>query len=391
MTLSITKEQKGEKIFLFFLYTLAIALPLTEFVKQVAIVGLIFSGGYLLYQQKRDIQKDLSFIGLTLLAGASFIAVPFAQDSSGALHGALDIFKVVVIFIIIRGLSFDSKIISRFFIYLFISFIIAVVWGEYAHIFKGARFLELNSIGQVNHSAIYTGMLVLISYGIFFSENITPNLKEQKIVTSLALASLIFGIFAIIVEGSRAGMLGTFIPLILTFFITKGYKNKKLLYTLLLIFIVALVTLFSDSYAINKVKEGIFYTSGRSSIWSASLQSFPDQSIFHILFGMGSKNFHFINLQHYVPSFHIAHYSHAHNTYINFLLEKGVVGLLGYLLFILGVLKSLWLSSKESYLRIIALNVFLLNLIISLVNTTFHDELSLLMVIIWALALQKRD
>ncbi len=390
-TPSTSKVQKSQNIFLFFLYLLAFSLPLTEFVKQVAIVGLIFSGGYLFYLQERSIKKDLSFIGVTLLAGASFIAIPFAQDPSGALHGALDIFKVVAIFIILRGLSLDYQTIGRFFIVLFISFIIAVIWGGYNYFIEEYRYFELHSIGHVNHSAIYTGMLILIAYGIFFLKNFTPNLKEQKILTILSLFTLLIGIFALVVEGSRAGLLGTFIPLLLTFFITKGYKNKKLLYLLGIIIIISLITLFNNKYAFDKVQEGIFYSANRTSIWLGALKSFPDQNIFHMLFGMGAKNFHFINLQHYVPDFATIHKGHAHNTYITFLLEKGIVGLLGYLIFLLGVFKDLWQSNKTNLLKIIALNIFLLNLIISLVNTTFHDELSLLMVIVWALAIQKRD
>ena len=384
------REERTTKVFFFFLYLLALALPLSEAIKQIATVGIALSGGYLLYLRQVTVTRDLMFFGALLLAGASLLSIPFAQNPSGALHGAIDIIKPLAIILILRELSLDNRSILRFFALLFFSFIIAVIWGEYNLLVGIKDYLQLKSIGHVNHSAIYTGIIILSAYGVLFSRNLGASEPEKYFIIRLTTVTLLVGFFALVVEGSRGAIIGTLIPLFLTILFTRQYRDRKTRYLLFVIFLVSLATLLSSTYTINKIRQGLFYDSGRFSIWLAAIKAFVDQNILHQLFGMGSKNFNFIDLQHYVPSFPIAHFSHAHNTFITFLLEKGLIGLFGYLLFLLGLLKDLWQFCRERYLRIIAFNVFILNLIVSIVNTTFHDENSLLMGILWGLALQKK-
>jgi len=62
-----------------------------------------------------------------------------------------------------------------------------------------------------------------------------------------------------------------------------------------------------------------------------------------------------------------------------------------FILFVLIALIKRFIKDRQNYLTVAAIAVYLLNIMVSAVNTTFHDENGLLMGILWAMALQKRN
>ncbi len=377
-------NEKIMKILMFFLYLLAFSLPISEAFKQISIAGIVVSGAILIHLQKLKINKDTMFFGATILLVSSYIPILYANDINAVLHGATDLLKIFAIFFILREISIDNKHILTFFSILFLSFIGSALLAEYQYLTGVRKYFELKSIGHVNHTALYTSIIFFISYGIYFFYKDNNNIHFKKI-TYLALLTLLISVSAMVIEGSRGVWVATFIPLILTVLFHKQYKRKSFQFFIITIILLVVFVIFSNDYTMHKIKEGIFYTSGRTEIWRASLDAFLENNIF---FGIGSGNFHFIDLKAYGSTFGKQYISHAHNTYINFLIEKGIMGLIGYLIFTVALFLKLVKRFERDYLGIIAFNVLILNIVISLVNTSFHHENALLMAIVWAIALQ---
>jgi O-antigen ligase len=129
----------------------------------------------------------------------------------------------------------------------------------------------------------------------------------------------------------------------------------------------------------------------RDKVWNVSLEA----SRFHPLFGIGLSNWHFITLDHLKISvesrgekFNPDNYSfpgHSHNLYLSALVERGFVGLLVTILFMLFWVKHListlnWAkkTTQASYLWAGSLSAWVATYGIGFVNTTFHHEHAIL-------------
>ena len=389
MNLSKILDQSNIKnCFILFLYILAFFLPLSEAAKQISIVFLLLSGFIYIFKYKKGFkQKDyILYFGIGYIL-ASSVSILFAFDKIEAFHGMLDVFKIISIFLIIREMKFEKKVIINFALILFFSFLITYIWAEY-DLIKGITLrLKLNSIGHFNHTAIYIGIISIISLALFTAkESFTKNYRFIKIFSAVIF---LISLYAIFVAASRAIMFSIpFIALMILY--NSGSLGKKDLLIVVLSALVIVVAIYFNHYTLQKIYEGMNH-SYRLQLWQASIDAWLHHNIF---FGIGNGNSHFIDPRVYVPNTPFRQITHSHNTFITILLEKGIFGLISYSLFILFVLISLikeFKKDKQNYITVIALAVYLLNILVSAVNTTFHDENGLLTGILWAIALQKKD
>ncbi|WP_249321110.1 hypothetical protein [Campylobacter mucosalis] len=97
--------------------------------------------------------------------------------------------------------------------------------------------------------------------------------------------------------------------------------------------------------------------------------------------------FKIIDITQYFPGNFEVRVSHSHNTFLTFLTEKGIVALLGYLVFQFGLFVKFVKNIRSDIFVFLALLVLGYQNTISLANTTFHHENALLMLFIWAVAL----
>ena len=389
MNLSKILDQSNIKnCFILFLYILAFFLPLSEAAKQIAIVFLLLFGFIYIFKYKKGFKRKdyILYFGIGYIL-ASSVSILFAFDKIEAFHGMLDVFKIISIFLIIREMKFEKKVVINFALILFFSFLITYIWAEY-DLIKGITLrLKLNSIGHVNHTAIYIGIISIISLALFTAkESFTKNYRFIKVFSAVIFLISLYGIF---VAASRAIMFSIpFIALMILY--NSRSLGKKDLLIVVLSALVIVVAIYSDHYILQKIHEGMYHTR-RLQLWQASIDAWLHHNM---LFGIGNGNSHFIDPRIYVPNIPFRQITHSHNTFITILLEKGIFGLITYSLFILFVLISLikkFKKDRQNYITVIALAVYLLNILVSAVNTTFHDENGLLTGILWAMALQKRD
>ncbi|KHD07490.1 hypothetical protein PN36_00700 [Candidatus Thiomargarita nelsonii] len=382
----------SQTIFLSAFFGLALALPLAEALKQISVIVIILLGIHLIFKKELKFEENLltySAVGLVL---SSLMSAFFAFNTTEALKACIDIFRIIMIFLIIKNIPLNLNQLVIFNKILFFSMIVALLYGLYQFYFfpnpspDEITYLKLHSIGHVNHSSIYLLLVFTIALTwLFYRDNRFPNIS-----TSLLLFIIISSLAGIFITGSRATMFTSLLLMLLIFllfFITKQYRNTKLLVILAILTIIPLIVLFSSEYSLERLLLG-FNMIHRDALMEASIRAWVEHNIF---FGIGADNSHYINPQDYTESvFPII--PHAHNTYITYLLERGLFGLSLYVIFIFSVLIALSKQYAKTKDRLVtaALLIWLVNFLISSVNTTFHDENGLLMVLIWGLALNQQ-
>lgn len=234
--------------------------------------------------------------------------------------------------------------------------------------------LQLNFIFWGNN---ITSMGLLIDRGMprMVGTSIDPNIfvlfnslfffyfleRRHKIGIALTITTMLLTF-------SRGGYVAILIPLIISFFGAKKEGRLKML-------IGVAVTMFTIPYLLKQLFKidiwGIINErfislesdqgSGRYEIWENALTIFQD----YPLFGIGIYNFQQYNL-HYFNDFH-----YPHNTYLEILVELGIVGLFLYLtLLVVFGLKLYQLQKAKRETR------FLLLTFISMVISMFTLSLA---------------
>lgn len=197
-----------------------------------------------------------------------------------------------------------------------------------------------STLGQPNWLAAYLVLMIPVSLSFLF----TSSKKLQKI--TFLLVSF-FLILALIFTGSRSGAAGLIVSLII-FFTLNGKrliaKNRKIFFTLIILFIAvsltfgsALMKRLSQSITGQKTVEGGTETGQiRLIVWQGALEAFKKSPIL----GHGPETFaysysKFRPLAHNQTSEWNFFYNKAHNEFLNYLANIGLLGTFFYLAFLL--------------------------------------------------------
>lgn len=271
-----------------------------------------------------------------------------------------------------------------------------LLWGLYQYLIVHTKHdLQLHSVGHVNHSAIYLVMIFGASLGWFLS-HLNLNKFKFKIsnfyVLALGILSLIFFVSLIIGQSRAAFGVGIILGLLVTYFLGNNTKIKiagMISIISIVILSIALQTGVVEKQIANQKANDIL--SSRDKVWNVSLEA----SKFHPLFGIGLSNWHFITLEQLRASvelrgekFNPNNYwfpGHSHNIYLSALVERGFVGLLVTILFMIFWMKHLISTfnlakktTQASYLWAGSLSAWVATYGIGFVNTTFHHEHAIL-------------
>jgi O-antigen ligase len=212
-----------------------------------------------------------------------------------------------------------------------------------------------------NHFANYLALCLSIAFGWLLSElkttkkefdlremliDLLSTLFSRKLILRLAIVIMVIGL---ILSRSRMGNAGFFTALglvsLLSMFI---YRRPPTLFKPLVISIFILDLLIVGSiFGVDKLKQRLDDTSFSSET--------RDEVVFdsipiikqHLFTGTGGGSFYTVFPQ-YQPQFYSGFYDHAHNEYVQFLVEYGVVmtSVLGF-----WVLYAFWLACQTMYLR----------------------------------------
>jgi O-antigen ligase len=264
------------------------------------------------------------------------------------------------------------------------------------YVSRTKQLLELNSVGHVNHSAVYLGIVfgAALSVVLAYWEKLGI---AGKAALWVAVAALFASVF---VTESRAAV-GAAVLFVFALVAALGVRRRINVWKGLMIASLAVAIVLASlpgvlDKAVDVTERGI-PLSYRDNIWSNALvewRQFP-------LFGVGMGNFGRVSLEQLQEWNKYQNWkirataegvnSHAHSLYLTTLAERGLVGL--------GVLVAVLLAWGGALVRGLpaatdpvdwvllgaAFAAWFVTTTVGIVNTTLHDELGILSVLLFGL------
>ena len=345
------KNDIMSKLYNLFSIIVLFTLPVTEGLKQISLTLFVLVGIYICIKEKKQFKFDVINISLFVFVLATFISC----------------------------------------LVLFAGFIVAFIPACVKKFTSGdpTALLELKSIGHVNHSAIF--MLLVFCVALISMADFKK--LYEKYISIVVSTTCVFGIM---IAGSRATMY--LLPVIVFVILFYQYLNKqtnlKTSLGIVILFIAIAISytylstsIMHDGRIYGQLTKGITGSETRYPIFASAFYTWLE----HPFFGIGSGEFKIIDITKYFPDNVEVNISHAHNTFLTFLTEKGIIALLAYLVFQLSLFIKFIKNFRQNSIVFLALLMLVFQNVISLVNTTFHHENALLMLLFWGLALSSID
>ncbi|MEY3200891.1 MAG: hypothetical protein RIR70_441 [Pseudomonadota bacterium] len=335
----------------------------------------------------------LAVVGVTALS--TWTNAPF--DNAG--KGLKDAFCQALVCMVVLRAGFSGEEQNRLAISATLGTVVAILWGVWDAVSGVRPALELHSVGVVTHSAIYTGMITLLAWGKFID---TTQSRRTRVMWFLALVILLMGLAGM---ASRGAVLAVGAALALSA-ITRAARRLLPLAlgvaALSGVLIFSLPNVFDQDRILNKVEIGIAGTptnesdSQRLTLWRVSWAQITQGG--HGLLGVGPRNFSSIDLDklHFDrPLAYDArgHLTHAHNLFLNKLVEEGVLGLFGLITYfglVAGMLGQAARQGDTDWLWVAALGALAVPVIAGLFNTPWMGEHALLGAVIFGLLAAKK-
>ncbi|WP_370560485.1 O-antigen ligase family protein [Edwardsiella tarda] len=315
---------------------------------------------------------DLFFL---LFVASYFIGLPFASHLT-KVNAITDIVRYMLFGWVIYRMNFPERERLGLVFWATLGTVIGLIYGAYSHyILLQGQYWTLNSVGHVNHAAIYDAIITCMALSTLLAYWATFTFTQRAIWVMMLLICLSY-----IVLGESRATFGAVLVSMILLGVCHMRRNKKVI--IAIAGITALIISISIAGGVRVVvKQEGYETSNnilsyRDVIWRAGLDSVKQ----HPWFGVGKDNFRDVKI--YGRGFTDNHHaSHAHNIYINTLTEGGVWGLFWQMVLFVSVAWTLlrFFPKKTSSSAHWAnwgwcVSALSITLIVGLVNTTFHHE-----------------
>jgi O-antigen ligase len=279
--------------------------------------------------------------------------------------------------------------------YLFIFSILMVIppliWGlTELLVLHTKEALQLHSVGVVNHSAIYLCIIFGASLTFFVNQFKTERKRNIFLISLL----LIFLIYASIVSESRGAFAIEVLLGFLIIFLSHISKKNKVIFTcvfgVLIAFLIFLMPAILEKQLDHQDRSDIL--NGRTKIWLTSLEI----AKLNPLFGIGNGNWKVLKIDQIKAEiesrnefFNMENFilvnNHPHNIYLSNLVDRGILGFIIFLNFMLIWLITL-INSYKKFNQDSKAMLFIMGSFsawatifgVGFVNTTFHHENALL-------------
>jgi O-antigen ligase len=322
----------------------------------------------------------------------AWIASGYLSAAFAGLHhhewiSGLDILRYASILWLLKRSGYDETSLLRLFASTIVGTLVGLAWGYYGLRIAGERStLGLNSVGHVNHSAIYMsivlGMALAWARAEWGGGGVAKRTTGAACVLALSLG--------LILTESRAAVGAAFV-VALFIFGAHSLRSKRSLWGILVaVAIVAAGLLAANPGIVRKnthlVKENIFLAY-RDSVWRTGLKAWREFPVF----GVGIGNYSQVSIERVEawgrsrgdtvdPSLLQAQ-AHGHSLFVNTLVERGLTGMAALLAILLAWGWSLMRNipnSTDAPVRWTywggASAAWLVTVIVGTVNTTLHHE-----------------
>ena len=377
---------------LIFLSLFLAFLPSLEAPKNIFLAGYLIAA---LYRQSQLSSSKLNvwdWVFLSLIA-SSFLSALFPFVAGGSEWKG---FRGMLLWIAFGWTLYRSEYNEKEKKYLFIFAILMtippLIWGLTESLVLHTKdALQLNSVGHVNHSAIYLCMMAGAGLSLLVSQ-LQSAQKKYVFITGLLF---IFLISSVIISKSRGAFGIIFLLAFAIFLLSKlSIKIKTILLSLLTIFLINIVFINPLPIVAKQItnQNNHDVLSQRDKIWQKAFEV----ARLNPLLGIGNGNWNSITIDQIKSSvesrgeifdaekFTMEH-PHPHNIYLSNLVDRGILGLIIFLIFMLIWLITLINSYKKCNQDSKAM-LFIMGSFsawttifgIGFVNTTFHHENALL-------------
>jgi O-antigen ligase len=388
-----------------FLWLIALAffLPLFEVPKHICLFG--FALTWLINRERANDWGGSWDRWDSLIAAwiaSAYLVAAFAGVQHDEWRGATDVLKYGAVLWLLKRSRYDERALLWILGTVIAATLVTLAWSYWSvYVTKAKAFLELNSVGHVNHSAIYLGIVfgAALSVALAYWEKLGV---AGKAALGIVVAALLASVF---VTESRAAV-GATVFFVFALVAALGVGRRINVWKGLMIASLAVaITLASLpgvlDKAVDRTEKGI-PLSYRDNIWSNALvewRQFP-------LFGVGMGNFGRVSLDqlrewnksqdwNIRPTAEGVN-SHAHSLYLTALAERGLVGL-GVLFAVLlawGFALGRGLPAARDPLDWAlfgaALAAWFVTVTVGIANTTLHDEHGILSALLFGLWLGHR-
>ena len=398
-TFEFRTDSKLHKTEFYALLAAIFFLPLLEAPKNICLLAFLVC--WIINRARaKDFGGKISIIDITtlLLVSSGYITAFFTELQGKEWSGPNNLLLIGLVLILIYRSSYSSSQLRAIVITVIISTVIATLEGYY-QLYTATECapckIELHSVGHVNHSAIY----ILLAFGASFSYMLSFWKQSSiKFKTTIILTTIFFAVTCLMTE-SRAAAGGVFIvATVLTLAFIPA--NKKLALIIISVIVIAIgLSITARPISVDRLINTPHKNemSPREKIRNSSLIAWKK----HPAFGIGMKNYSLVTLDkvkewsqelgiQYVAKHHLYHH-HAHNLYLNTAVEKGTLGLITLVTFLLTIMLAIIKSfpgskglAEDWLFWGAASSAFITTTAIGLVNTTLHHEHGLLTVILFA-------
>jgi O-antigen ligase len=345
---------------------------------------IIFWALYIFLKEKIDLKK----IPLTIPWLLFMMFALFSFSYSVSKMDSLKMFLKLIDFYLIYTISYyyftKYKTKKHYFIKaVFIAYLLPCILGIYQIVAK-AGFIgpeQFNRIkGTYSHPNIFAFNLLLL-FIIFIINYLQINNTEKK--KKLLLFLVVIGIL-ILYTLTRSAWIGL---IILSVSLVLIYKRKYIVKSLLLIVSLLFIFIILTNYTplkyfdwtdITFIKRGLTSNTFVSS-WEWRLNTWSEMSTYVYqspVIGFGLDTYRFLREKQIYSIYEDPYY--AHNDYLKFLIELGVIGLLLYLNLLFQVLRKIYIKyikSKNKKYLVSFIGIFVIFLIASVDNVLMSTSL----------------
>ena len=375
-----------------FLSLMLLSLPSLEAPKNIFLILFLVTSLYRQYTKKtQDPWRLWDWIFLSYIASA-FLSAIFAGIPNGAEWGGFRSFLIWTGFaMLLSRTQYESKEITWIIWVTILGTLPPLAWGLIQFMVIHTKdTLQLHSVGHVNHSAIYLGIILGAALSVTLSI-----WRDVGLIKRIGLIFLPIIFFVGIIIGQSRGVFGiSLIRLSLIILLIPNPKKIKAIAFALFAIVLGLMPLMNAAIIQKQIasQNANNTVSDRDRVWNVSIEA----SHFYPIFGVGNGNWNRITLEDlkksraersvpFDPTNYVISVGHSHSLYLTSLVERGVLGFIVLIVFmgswlvtLIRSYRKLKTSAQGSYIWGASLSAWIVTCGVGFVNSTFHHEHAIL-------------
>jgi O-antigen ligase len=369
-----------------------LSLPSLEAPKNIFLILFLVTSLYRQYTKKtQDPWRLWDWIFLSYIASA-FLSAIFAGIPNGAEWGGFRSFLIWTGFaMLLSRTQYESKEITWIIWVTILGTLPPLAWGLIQFMVIHTKdTLQLHSVGHVNHSAIYLGIILGAALSVTLSI-----WRDVGLIKRIGLIFLPIIFFVGIIIGQSRGVFGiSLIRLSLIILLIPNPKKIKAIAFALFAIVLGLMPLMNAAIIQKQIasQNANNTVSDRDRVWNVSIEA----SHFYPIFGVGNGNWNRITLEDlkksraersvpFDPTNYVISVGHSHSLYLTSLVERGVLGFIVLIVFmgswlvtLIRSYRKLKTSAQGSYIWGASLSAWIVTCGVGFVNSTFHHEHAIL-------------